>query len=96
VLPSLYVPIAMNCCVVPNAIEGVVGVTAIERRVGALVTVSTVDPVTLTDVALTVAVPKPTPVACPCVPGWLLTVATVVVSEFHCTVSVMFCVVPSV
>ena len=30
VLPSLNVPVAMNCCVVPKAIEGFAGVTAID------------------------------------------------------------------
>ena len=32
VLPSLKVPVAANCCLVPNAIEGLAGVTAIEFR----------------------------------------------------------------
>lgn len=67
VLPSLYVPVAVNCCVTPSAMEGVTGVTAIETRVAAT-TVSTVDPVTLPDVALIVAVPELTPVARPCEP----------------------------
>ena len=67
VLPSLYVPVAVNCCVVFSAIEGRAGVTAIETRV-AVVTVSTVDPVTPLEIALIVAVPEPTVVACPCVP----------------------------
>src|SRR6266852_660453 len=35
VLPSLYVPVALNGCVVPFAIEGLAGVTAIEASVGA-------------------------------------------------------------
>ena len=32
VLPSLYVPVAVNCCVVPLAIEGFAGVTAIDTN----------------------------------------------------------------
>src|SRR5439155_21055935 len=32
VLPSSKVPSALNCCVVPTAIEGVAGLTAIESR----------------------------------------------------------------
>src|SRR6266478_2112692 len=32
VLPSSKVPTALNCCVVPTAIEGVAGLTAIESR----------------------------------------------------------------
>jgi hypothetical protein len=39
VLPSVYVPVAMNCCDVPRAIEGDNGVTARDTNV-ALVTVS--------------------------------------------------------
>ena len=43
VLLSLYVPVAVNCCVAPLAIEGVAGVTAIDTSVAA-VTVKTVEP----------------------------------------------------
>ncbi len=50
VLVSLNVPVAVNCCVVPLGIEGLVGVTAIDTSVAA-VTVSVVEPVTLPDVA---------------------------------------------
>src|SRR5580658_5307524 len=32
VLPLLYVPVAVNCCVPPTAIEAVAGVTAMEVR----------------------------------------------------------------
>ena len=58
VLPSVKVPVAVNCCVVPSAIEAVWGVTAIETRV-AVVTVNTVLPLTDPDVAVIVAVPVP-------------------------------------
>ncbi len=33
VLPSLYVPVALNCCVLPIAIAGLAGVTEIETSV---------------------------------------------------------------
>ena len=32
VLPSLYVPVAFSCCVVPSAKDGFAGVTAIESK----------------------------------------------------------------
>ena len=34
VLASVYVPVAVNCCVLPAARDGVRGVTAIETREG--------------------------------------------------------------
>src|SRR5262245_62009457 len=34
VVPSEYVPVAVNCCVAPSATAGALGVTAIELRVG--------------------------------------------------------------
>jgi hypothetical protein len=37
---SLYVPVAVNCCVAPAAMEGVAGVTAIDCSVAAALTVS--------------------------------------------------------
>ena len=36
VLLSLYVPVAVNCCVVPFAIDGFAGVTAIDCSVAAV------------------------------------------------------------
>jgi hypothetical protein len=50
VLASVYVPVAVNCCVLPLAIEGVAGVTAIDTSVAA-VTVSVVLPETVPEVA---------------------------------------------
>lgn len=35
VLPSVYVPVAFNACVVPSAKDGLAGVTAIETSAGA-------------------------------------------------------------
>src|SRR6202041_3230344 len=90
VVPSLNVPVAVNCCVAPLVIEGFAGVTAIDCSVAA-VTVSAVDPLTVPDVALIVDVPTPAPVPSP--PAVI--VATVVVPELHVAVLVRFCVVPS-
>jgi len=95
VLPSVYVPVAVYCCVVPSAIDGAVGVTAIDTSAAA-VTVTVVDPLIVPEVAVIVAVPSPTLVASPVVCPAMLIVATVGVSELHCTVPVMFCVLPSV
>jgi len=95
VLPSLYVPVAVNCCVVPKAIDGEAGVMAMDTNV-AVVIVSVVDPVTDPELALIVVVPCDIPVANPTVPAALLIVATVVALEVHWTVLVMFCVLASV
>jgi hypothetical protein len=35
VLPSLNVPVAVNCCLLPHKIEGAAGVTARETKIGA-------------------------------------------------------------
>src|SRR6266702_6854264 len=51
VLPSEYVPVAASCCVVPLAIDGFAGVTAIDTRVAGP-TVRVVLPVTAPNVAL--------------------------------------------
>jgi len=86
---SENVPVAVNCFVVPLAIEGFAGVTAIDTSVGAVVvTVRVVEPLIAADAALIVLVPAATPVANP--PG--LTVATLVVCEVQVTVLVKFCV----
>ena len=44
VLPSLKVPVAVNCCVVPLAIDGFAGVTTIDDSTA--VTVNVVEPMT--------------------------------------------------
>ena len=90
VVPSLNVPVAVNCCVAPLAIDGFAGVTAIDCSVAA-VTVSAVEPLIDDDVAVIVDVPTPAPVARPAA----VIVATGVVPELHVTVLVRFCVVPS-
>ena len=81
----------MNCCVVPSAIDGVTGVTAIDTKAAA-VTVSIVDPLIEPEVAVMLAVPSPMLVVSPAV----LMVAVAGVSELHCAVAVMFCMLPSV
>ena len=80
----------MNCCVVPLAIEGFAGVTAIEVKLAA-VTVKPVEPLIDPEVALIVADPVATPVTTPA----LVMVATVVVLEDQVTVLVRSCVVLS-
>jgi hypothetical protein len=90
VVPSLNVPVAVNCCVAPLVIDGFAGVTAIDCNVAA-VTVSNVDPAIDDDVAVIVEVPTPAPVASPAA----LIVAVAVVPELHVTVPVKFCVEPS-
>ena len=57
VLPSLYVPIAMNGCVCPTAIVGFPGVTAIDIKVAAEVTPNVVAPVIDPELALIVVAP---------------------------------------
>jgi len=44
---SLYVPVAVNCCVAPAAMEGVAGVTAIDCNVAAELTVSVAAPLVI-------------------------------------------------
>ncbi len=84
-MPSLNVPVAVNCWVVPRGIEAESGFTAIDTKIAG-VTVSVVEPVTDPMVAVISAVPCPTLVARPVA---LPIVATVSVSELHCTVFVM-------
>jgi hypothetical protein len=56
VVPSPYVPVALNCCVLPSATDGFDGPTAIDDKV-AVVIVTVICVVTEPDVAVTVAVP---------------------------------------
>jgi len=55
---SEKVPVAVNCCVVPLAIEGLAGVTAIDTSV-ADVTVKIVEPMTPPETALVAAALTP-------------------------------------
>ena len=90
VLPSVYVPVAVNCCVVPSAIDGLTGVTAIETSAAA-VTVKVVEPVTPPDAALIVVAPVATVFANPAAE----IVATPVLEDVHVAELVRFPVVPS-
>ena len=76
VLESLYVPVALNCCVSPLAIDGFTGVTPIDTNVAGSA-VSVVEPTTAPSVAemllaplaaTTVASPPVVIVAVPSVP----------------------------
>lgn len=64
VLPSLKVPVAANCCVVPAEAVGVAGVTAIELSVP-VPTVSVVVPLTPEALAVMVTLPPFLPWAMP-------------------------------
>jgi hypothetical protein len=75
VVPSLNVPIAVNCCTVPAGSEGFAGVTAMDDRT-ALVMVTTMLPLVLPDVTVIVAVPAARAVTKP-----LLSTVTTFVSE---------------
>jgi hypothetical protein len=90
VVPSLKVPVAVNCCVVPFTIDGFTGVTAIDWSVAAVM-VSVVEPTIEDDVALIVEVPTAVPVARPAD----VIVAVAAFDELHVAVLVRFCVVPS-
>ena len=83
--PSDNVPVAVNCSVVPFAIEGFAGVTAIDTSVAA-VTVRVVEPLMPPDVASILLVPAATAVANP--PAVI--VATLVVTELHVASPVKF------
>jgi hypothetical protein len=62
--PSVNVPVAVNCSVLPSAIDGIAGVTAMLTR-AACVTVKLVEPAIAPDVALMTAGPVATLVARP-------------------------------
>jgi len=94
VLPSLYVPVAANCCVFPTGMFAVAGVTAIDTNRGEA-TVRLVEAVREPSAAVITAVPTPVAVATPCVPRELLMVATAGLEELQLTELVRFCVLPS-
>lgn len=86
---------AINCCVVPFALIGSVGVTAIDTSVAA-VTVKFVVPLIVPDVAVMVTEPVSAAVAIPLVPDALLIVATALFVDDHVTAEVISWVVLSV
>ena len=80
-LLSVYVPVAVNCSVVPFAIDGLPGVTAIVTNVAAVTVSGSPGLVTPPSVAVICDVPTPIPVANPAA----LTVATLGVPDVHVT-----------
>lgn len=94
VVPSLYVPVAVNASPVPFGMLGLVGVTAIEVNVAA-VTLSPVAADTPPTDAPIVVVPTPDPVAKPFDPCALLIEAVAGTDEVHATSFVKFCVLLS-
>jgi hypothetical protein len=95
VLPSLNVPVAVNCCGEPKAIVGFTGLIAIELNV-AFVTVNEATPTCPANTAVTVTVPGAIPVTWPYDPSATLIVATDGFDDVHCTELVRSCVVPFV
>ena len=90
VLPSLYVPVAANCWVVPRANDGLRGVTAIDTSTGCP-TLRVADAAIEPEFAVILAVPTPVPVASPL----LAIVATVVRDVVQLTALLRSCLLPS-
>jgi hypothetical protein len=88
--------VAVNCSVIPRTIEGLAGVTVIETSVAG-VTVRTVEPEILPNLAVIVAVPTAFEVAFAFDLATLLMVATDLAEELQVTVTdvVRFCVLLS-
>ena len=84
VLPSVNSPVAVNCWVVPSAMDGPGGFTVIEAKAATL-TVRVVEDDTEPAVAEITHPPVATLVDKPWLPGALLIVATVLSEEPHCT-----------
>ena len=89
-LPSVYVPVAVKCCVVPNASTGIAGVTAIDTSTAGVI-VTIVEPLIAPELAVTAVLPKATLVTNPCP----VTVATVPSPVLQFTVFVTSIVLPS-
>src|SRR5437016_160169 len=89
VLPSLKVPVAMNCWLLPTMTVAAGGVTAMDTRVG--VTVRLAAPPSESNVAVILDWPAATPVANP----RPLIVAMLFAEEFQITLDVMFFLRPS-
>ena len=94
VVLSEYIPVAVNCRVVPRAIDGFSGVTAMDTSAAGVI-VSAVEHKTLPIVAVIVVRPVAAEVAKPREPAALLTVATPPSEEFQVTNAVRSCVVLS-
>jgi hypothetical protein len=94
VLPSLKLPMAVNCWEPPEATLESLGVIVMEVS-SALVTVNDAVPTLPANSAVMVAVPGAIPFANPLVPAVSLTVATDDGDEVHDTELVRFSVLPS-
>ena len=93
VVPLLYVPVAVYCCVSPAAMLAVAGVTAIDCNTAAVTVSVTPALVNPPELAVMLVVPAATPVAVP-VPVPVI-VAAAVLDDVHTTPVVSVCVVPS-
>lgn len=91
VLPSLKVPVAVNCSLEPMFNEPDGALIAIDCSVAEETVSATVFETTPLSVALTFVVPPVRPVAKPAV----VIVATVALEELHVAELVRFCVLPS-
>ena len=89
VLPLLYVPVAVNCWLLPAAMEAADGVTEIEVNTAG-VTDNDAEPLMVPEVAMTRAAPGARLVASPP----LFTVAMEAADDVQAAVVVRFCVVP--
>jgi hypothetical protein len=89
VLPSLYVPVAVNCWLVPFAIVALEGVTDSDVSTAGA-TVNVAEPLIVPEAEMMVALPCAILVASPP----LLTVAIDVTEDVQVAVLVRFCVVP--
>src|ERR1035438_7227964 len=79
VLPSLNVPVAVNCCCPPKVMDGLEGVTV--REISAAVTFSVAVPLIGPEVARIIVKPGPAPLTRPVFPAN----ATFVAEELHVT-----------
>jgi hypothetical protein len=91
VLPSVKVPVAENCMVVPRGIVGIAGVMAMLTSVAGF-TVSAVEPMTDPSAAVTLVLPTAALAATPCA----FTVAMLEFPVLQATDVVMSNVLPSV
>ena len=93
-LPSVKVPVALNCWVAPTRTVGFTGETAREAK-AAVPTVKVVVADIVPDVAVMTEVPAPALVARPLLPDVLLIIATFAEDELQVTTEVIGCVLPS-
>jgi len=94
VLPSLKLPVAVNCWEPPSATLGSLGAIVMEVS-SALVTVNDAVPTRPANSAVIVASPGAIPLANPLLPAVSLTVATDSGDDVHVTEFVRFSVLPS-